>query len=45
VCSAIAITKKLGDELIKLGAAHQFFRAYIEARCAELALFAVGRFC
>jgi hypothetical protein len=44
VCSAIAITKKIGEELAGLGTAYRCFRMYVEARCAELALFAVRRF-
>jgi hypothetical protein len=44
-CSNIAITKKLGDELTALGANYPAMRFYIEARCAELALFAACRFC
>jgi hypothetical protein len=43
-CSNIAITKKLGDELFALGANYAAMRFYVEARCAELALFAVSRF-
>lgn len=45
VCSNIAITKKLGDELTALGANYSAIRFYVEARCAELALFAACRFC
>lgn len=44
VCSEIAITKKVGEELASLGSAYRCFRLYVEARCAELALFAVRRF-
>jgi len=45
VCSEITITRKVGEDLGKLGAEYRCFRLYIEARCAELALFAVRRFC
>jgi hypothetical protein len=45
VCSNIAITNKLGDELTALGTAYPALRFHIEARCAELALFAARRFC
>ncbi|MDM8516830.1 DUF262 domain-containing protein [Desulfobacterales bacterium HSG16] len=45
VCSQIAITKKLGEELTALGSAYDAMRFQIEGRCAELALFAVERFC
>ena len=44
ICSKIAITKKIGAELAGLGTAYPSFRLYLEARCAEVALFAVGRF-
>lgn len=45
VCSDIGITYKAGTEMVALGNHLPSFRLYIEARCAELALFAVKRFC
>jgi len=44
-CSRITITRKVGEELGGLGVEYKSFRLYIEARCAELALFMVRRFC
>jgi hypothetical protein len=45
VCPKINITKKIGQDLSALGGNYGCFRLYIESRCAELALFAVRRFC
>jgi len=45
VSSGIHISRKLGDELYSLGTHYPSLRRYVEARCAELALFAVERFC
>ncbi|MBV5274791.1 MAG: DUF262 domain-containing protein [Lamprocystis purpurea] len=45
VCSDILITHEAGGLMVQLGLHHPSFRFYIEARCAELALFAVRRFC
>jgi hypothetical protein len=45
VCPLINITRKLGSEMVALGSDRGSFRLYIEARCAELALFSVRRFC
>ena len=45
VCSDIAITHEVGTKMITLGLHLPSFRFFIEARCAELALFAVKRFC
>jgi hypothetical protein len=44
ICSDINITKKVGDELCALGTHYPSMRFYVEARCAELALFAIKRF-
>jgi hypothetical protein len=45
LCSDIGITYKAGTEMVALGNHLPSFRLYIEARCAELALFALKRFC
>lgn len=45
VCSKIYITRKLGADLVALGTDYRCFRLYVEARCAELALFSVRRLC
>jgi hypothetical protein len=45
ICSEVAITKKIGNDLGALNTEYRCFRLYVEARCAELALFAVRRFC
>jgi hypothetical protein len=44
-CSDIVITQEAGAVMVGLGLHQPSFRFYIEARCAELALFAVSRFC
>jgi hypothetical protein len=45
VCSDIFITQEAGNVMVQFGLHQPSFRFYIEARCAELALFAVKRFC
>lgn len=45
VCSKIFIVSKLGKELSALGPNYKALRFHIEGRCAELARFAVTRFC
>lgn len=45
VCSEISITRKIGEELGRLETQYLFFPLYVEARCAELALFSIRRFC
>lgn len=45
MCSTIAITRKLGQELKEYGTDYPAIHLHIEARCAELAIFAMRRFC
>lgn len=45
ICSDIVITSQAGNTMVGLGLHRPSYRFYIEARCAELALFAVRRFC
>ena len=45
ICTHITITGNLGSRSRTLGANHRAYRLWVEVRCAELALFAVERFC
>lgn len=45
VASAISITNKVGVEMSALKSNRLAIRFYIEARCAELAIFVLRRFC
>lgn len=42
--SAIKITEKVGNELVCIQQSYGSYRWFISARCAELALFSLGRF-
>ncbi len=44
ICPKIEIVKKLGNQMSVLGTSHRAYRFQLEARCAELAIFALQRF-
>lgn len=44
ICSNIQIVKRLGEQMSALGTTYPAYRLQLEARCAELAIFALKRF-